>query len=374
MNIPTPPTTSASASAPTRKHILVRLLDFDPSNPRFPAEIAAGNSDELIERFIRDERLLEIITSIADQGYFEGEPLLVVPYTADRFHVIEGNRRLAALKLLTGEIQVPQGRFSVEEACEKAENRPTEVPCLIFQNTDQILRYLGFRHITGIKSWSSLQKARYLKRMRDTFYHQYNEKEQLTRLAREIGSRQDYVGQMLAALNIYEHAEAKEFYKVDGLNPQEIDFSVLSTALSYSNIANFIGLDGRQDTEAKNLKDENLKNLLSWMFVAKSNQRSILGESRNLKKLAAIVESDNAITILAKEGNLNLAYELSAGPAQALNLALKLVEKRLKDAWDWLPMIDNPDTGDEDRAENIRKISQQLRDAIKAKRSIEEDE
>lgn len=359
---------------PTKEHLKVSLLDFDPENPRFPPEIAAGKNEQLVERFIRDERLLEILTSIADQGYFEGEPLLVVPHDGGRYFVIEGNRRLAALKLLSGEIKAPEGRISIEEACANASHRPPEVPCLVFKDSDLILRYLGFRHITGIKSWSTLQKARYLKRMRDTFYKNYDGKDQFIKLAREIGSRPDYVGQMLTALNIYERAEANGFYKVDGLNPQEIDFSVLSTALSYNNIANYLGLESRQDTVGKGIIDENVKNLLSWMFVAKSNQKSILGESRNLKRLAAVVESDDAVAILIKEGNLNLAYELSAGPAQALNLALKAIEKRLKDAWDWLPMIDNPDDGDEDKAESIRKIAMQLRDAIKAKRSSSEDE
>lgn len=364
----------ATPEDPYKKHLPISSLGFDPENPRFPPEIASGDSEYLIERFIRDERLLEIITSIADQGYFEGEPLLVVPQGDDAYHVIEGNRRLAALKLLSGEVAVPEGRISVEEACRDAANRPPEVPCLIFSNSDQILRYLGFRHITGIKSWSSLQKARYIKRMRDSFYQSFDGREQLSKLAREIGSRPDYVGQMLTALNVYERAEAKDFYKVDGLTPQEIDFSVLTTAISYNNIASYIGLDNRQDIKGERINDEHVKNLLSWMFVAKQNQKSILGESRNLKQLAAVVESDAAVATLVKDGNLNAAYELSKGPALALNAALKSIEKRLKDAWDWLPLIDNPDLGDEDRAESIRKISVQIRDAIRSKRSSSDDE
>lgn len=376
MNITASPASSSSSATgqPSKHNLDVSALDFDPENPRFPPEISAGNSAELIERFIRDERLLEIITSIADQGYFEGEPLLAVPHGKDRYHVIEGNRRLAALKLLSGEIKAPEGRISVEEAVANAVHRPPTVPCLVFDGSDQILRYLGFRHITGIKSWSSLQKARYIKRMRDTFYMAFDGKDQLLKLAREIGSRSDYVGQMLTALKIYERAESQGFYKVEGLNPQEIDFSVLSTALSYTSIAEYLGLEGRQDTEATGVVDEHVKNLLSWMFVARGNQKSILGESRNLKRLAAVVKSEDAISILIKEGNLTLAYELSGGPAKALNMALKSVERRLKDVWEWLPIIDEPEEGDEDRADNVRKLSLQLRDAIKAKRSATDDE
>lgn len=358
---------------PEPKRIKVELLDFDPENPRFPPEVASGPIEHLVERFVRDERLQEVATSIADQGYFEGEPLLVTKH-GSRYHVIEGNRRLAALKLLTKQVEVPEGRPSIEEVVENADHRPAEVPCLVFKDSTKVLRYLGFRHITGIKSWSSLQKARYLKRLKNTFYQGIEGKTLLVRLAREIGSRSDYVGQMLAALNVYERAEKQEFYKVKGLNPDEIDFSVLATALSYSSIAGYAGLDGRQDMEGENLSDENLKNLLSWMFVAKSNQKSILGDSRNLKNLAAVVDSKNAINILIKEGNLDSAYQLSKGPALALNLALKNIEKRLKDAWEWMPLIDSPEPGDAERADDIRKLAQQLRDAIRSKKSESEDD
>lgn len=365
--------TKTQPNRPVISRILVSELDFDPENPRFPPEIAGGPEDTLIERFVRDERLLEVITSIADQGYFEGEPLLVTKHGRG-YHVIEGNRRLAALKLLNRQVEVPEGRSSIETVIEQADNRPKKVPCLVFDDSAEVLRYLGFRHITGIKSWSSLQKARYLKRLKDTFYQGIEGRELLVRLSREIGSRPDYVGQMLAALNVYEHAEKSGFYGVKGLTPDEIDFSVLSTGLSYTNISEYVGLDGRQDMVGENISDAHLKNLLTWMFVARENQRSILGESRNLKKLAAVVESEDAISILTKEGNLESAFNLSRGPALALNLSLKNIEKRLKDAWGWMPLIDMPEPGDAKRADDIRKLAADLRNAIRDKSNEEEDD
>jgi len=358
-----------SNEQPTQEYLPVAVLDFDPQNPRFPDVVNSGPVNELIERFIRDERLLEIIASIADQGYFDGEPLLVVGDGQGRYHVIEGNRRLAALKLLTGELPVPPGRTSIEDICEGAMHRPLEVPCLVFPHENKIMRYLGFRHITGIKSWGSLQKARYIKKMRVRFYTNIAGKEQMTALAREIGSRSDYVAQMLTALNLYERAEDKNFYDVKGLDPQEIEFSVLSTAISYNNIATYVGLEGRQDMVGANVTDEHLKNLLSWMFVARGDQKAVLGDSRNLKQLAAVVESKAAIAVLLKNGNLDAAYQLSRGPSQALSLALKAVDRKLQDAWEWLPLVDTPITGDEGLAETIRRRALEIRDAIKSKRS-----
>lgn len=360
--------------SPSRASIQVSDLDFDPNNPRFAPEVANGPEGDLIERFVRDERLLEILNSIADQGYFAGEPLLVVQVPGtDRYHVIEGNRRLAALKLLNGLADVPEGRSSIEAAVEQARNKPAEVPCLVFGNEDAILRYLGFRHITGIKSWSSLQKARYIKKLRDRFYAGVAHRQQTVALAREIGSRADYVAQMLTALNLYERAEATNFYGVQGLNPQEIDFSLLSTAISYTNIVTYLGLADRQDIAGASVQDEALQNLMTWLFVARGNQKSVVGDSRNLKKLAAVVESKTAISVLVKDGDLDSAFQLSQGPAQALSLALKTIERQLQEAWTWMPQVDHPGIGDEDVADSVRKRAMEIRDAIKSKRSAEDE-
>lgn len=364
---------NTAAPTPALQELDVAALDFDPHNPRFPHEIAAGPEADLISRFVRDERLLEVLTSIADQGYFSGEPLLVVAHGA-RFQVVEGNRRLAALKLLNGLAPVPPGRFSVEEAIAQARNRPARVPCLVFQGADQIMRYLGFRHITGIKSWSSLQKARYLKQMRDRFYQGLDGREQLKALAREIGSRADYVGSMLAALNLYEVAERENFYGVPGLQPESIEFSVLTTALSYTSIADFVGLEDRQDSEGAQLQPAHLQHLLTWLFAAPNNQRTVLGDSRNLKQLAAVVASPSAVRMLIDTGSLETAHQLSRGPAVALSLALKSVERKLKDMWEWLPQVDTPEPGDEELAESIRKRALSIRDAIKTRRAAADDE
>ena len=71
---------------PSRESIPVSNLDFDPNNPRFSTEIASGPEGDLIERFIRDERLLEILNSIADQGYFEPCPMRCEPEGSPYFH------------------------------------------------------------------------------------------------------------------------------------------------------------------------------------------------------------------------------------------------------------------------------------------------
>ncbi len=349
---------------PGRQDIDVSRLDFDKSNPRFPKDIAEGPVSLLIERFVRDERLLEIIDSIGDQGYFMGEPLLVVPSGKKKFVVVEGNRRLAALKLLCREAEAPAGRISIEKAVNEAANRPDKVPCLVFENEDQILRYLGFRHITGIKSWSALQKARYIKRLQDTHYEKFARPEALRLLARATGSKAPYIGQVLTSLSLYEAAEAHDFYGL-GIEPDDIDFSVLSTALSYSNIVEYLGLDSKSNVDLDDVNPRKLRNLFQWLFVAQSNQKTIVGESRNLKKLAAIVAEPEAVKELLKDGRLDEAYELSKGPATALSEAMSVAQRRLDAALRLLQKIPVVEANHLDKAEEIYRTAGSLRGAVK---------
>jgi hypothetical protein len=368
---PTTPLTTSSQPASTL--LKVADLEFDKKNPRFPKEIAKGSPEDLIERFIRDERLLELVESIGDHGFFPGEPLLVV---RDKGHnvVVEGNRRLAALKLLNNEIKPPEGRISIDNAIKAARFKPKEVPCLVFSDEKQTLRYLGFRHITGIKAWSALQKARYIERLREENYSDLSIDEALKRLAKETGSKASYMGQTLTALSLYKMAEEANFfdYKVKS---DEIDFSVLSTALSYTNIAEFIGLEGRTSFEEADIKKNNLKSLFNWLFVKQGNGKSIVGESRNLKKLAAIVTSSTAVKELSRDGDLQAAFDSSKGPSIALTEALVFTERRLDTAWAMIPKVQEISSDNIERAEVVaRKSAGLLRTMVSASQELDDSE
>lgn len=226
--------------------IATASLLFDPSNPRFPARISSDSDDVILERMIRDERVVEVMHSIGVQGYFSGEPLLVTTEGAPsgKYYVVEGNRRLAALKLLNGELLSEKRTVSTSLVIDEAKHKPDIVPCLIFNKRKDILRYLGFKHITGIKSWGPLAKARYLKQLREDLYANEPEDMQLKMLAKEIGSRAAYVGTMLTGLKLYEMAEEESFFHLSGVNERNIEFTLLTTAISYSNISDYVGLSG----------------------------------------------------------------------------------------------------------------------------------
>jgi hypothetical protein len=308
-------------------------LDFDPQNPRFSRYFANDPQPEnhIVERMIKNENVQELIGSIAEQGYFLGEPLLVAK-NGKRYIVVEGNRRFAALKLLRGDIAsvLP----SIKQLRETAKHRPLEtIPCIVFPERKDILRYLGYRHITGAKRWDSLSKARYLEELRQTFFADLPLDAQLKSIAQEIGSRSDYVAQMLTGLTVFERARETKFYGLQRVSEDDVDFGVLTTALARTAIAEYIGLESPRDIEAKELNAVHAKELFSWMFAQDEQGNTILGESRNLSKLAAIVANPSAVIELKQSADLDKAYLFSDGQTAAFSKVLSDAEKKLRDVY-----------------------------------------
>lgn len=339
----------------------VEELDFDPQNPRFSRyfDLEQQPEAEVVERMVKAENVQELMGSIGEQGYFGGEPLLVA-ISGHKKIVVEGNRRLAALKLLLGYISPKSVLPSIEAIKAEAKPAPKEVECIVFNDRKEILRYLGYRHITGAKKWDSLSKARYLKQLRDEFYVGLSNDEQHKAIAKEIGSRKDYVAQMLAGLNVFERAQAADFYGMQRVKAEDVDFGVLTTALSYSNISDFVGLESRTDAVGKDLNDENIKDLLSWVFAQDQQGETILGESRNLRKLSAVIANDVARERLKKDGNLEIAYLHSEGPSKALVKALDEAYAKLLAAYEMVPSVDSFDRGHEQSAEKMVELSEDV--------------
>jgi hypothetical protein len=271
---------------------------------------------------ITDAGLLDLIGSIAAQGFFPGEPLLVSPDDSkgENWRVIEGNRRLAACLLLSNPSRAPRRSQAIAEVARRG-HKPTRIPCLKFNTRDEILEHLGYRHVTGIKEWEPLAKARFLEQS----YRKAKgtKRTRLQTVARAIGSRSDYVGRLLTALAIYERIEQRRFFGIPNLSERTLSFSLLSSALAYIAIVEWLGLKTSQDLDIDTLHEANLELLVKWMFEREDaypgarrdgdGKRTRLGESRNLGTLAAVVENPTARDALISGQPLETAARISQG-------------------------------------------------------------
>lgn len=306
-------------------------LRFDPENPRLPRHIDGASEGAVLGWMLTDATLPELMGSIGSQGYFPGEPILIVPSDLTRPHeppylVVEGNRRLAATLLLLHPESAPVRRSTVEAVVNDARIRPDRLPALWYPRRQDVLDYLGYRHITGVQEWSPLSKARYLRQLVDEARAtggtvDYRE------IARKIGSRHDYVRRLLGGLTVFDRVQERDYYNLDGVDEPTVDFSVLTTALSYSAIASWVGVD--VDGEADQLNDRNLKDLIDWTYRERAGGRTIVGESRNLSSLAKVVSQPEALTALREGSTLADAALLTDEPLEIFRQSIHDAQQAL---------------------------------------------
>lgn len=78
--------------------------------------------------------------------------------------VVEGNRRLATL-LIVLDLPIADGLHFPDLRVTSSHRKALwEAPCFEVASREEVYRFLGFRHIGGIKTWSSEAKARYIYR------------------------------------------------------------------------------------------------------------------------------------------------------------------------------------------------------------------
>ncbi|MDQ3815922.1 MAG: ParB N-terminal domain-containing protein [Armatimonadota bacterium] len=357
------------------ENVRIDQLFFDPENPRLPANINRRDEQAVLEYMLRDGSVLELMQSIGEKGYFAGEPLLAIESTGRPgfYEVVEGNRRLCAAKLLLHPEIAPVRQKSVEATSSDAKFQPDTLPIIVYDRREDILDYLGYRHITGIKQWDSLAKARYLEQLQAT-YKSLPADQQYRTLAKIIGSRPDYVASLLTSLALYDRIEDQNFFGLKAVSPDSVDFSLLTTALSYNNIVQFLGLQSRADPGLAGLQDTHLKELTQWMFEKGPQNKTRLGESRNLKQLNSIVSEKRALEAFRNGKSLQEAVLLTKAPAESFSTALVDAKSRLQTAFELIHVVSKPQQTDVQALQDIQQLSRDLRTIVVSRIAEPEDE
>lgn len=350
---------------PKLKTVPVKDLVFDPDNPRLPEKYKHQNDEKVLEYLLLECNLIELMMSIGEKDYFAGEPLMVVPEPEwGGFLVVEGNRRLGALKLLGSDEDPPVLAGQVAQIRKTAKFRPKSVPVLEFGARDDILTYLGYRHITGIKEWDALAKARYLVQLRAM--HPTDHETAHKALAKEIGSKSTYVARLLTGHALLKRAGDLGVLARLKLEEDDIPFSLLTTGIGWENIAHFIGLEGVADVELENVKPHELEEFFTWVFDKSKRPFTVLGESRNFAKLARVVANDAALGALRRGDTLENADLLTSGPLEAVRQHITIAENSIKLAQETLSVTEGMLPDDLAQAERLRKSAMILHSSIKS--------
>lgn len=290
-------------------------LFLDSNNPRLPKSLQGSAEKAILEYMLLDASLIELMLAIGENDFFPGEQLLVVNSGDNSYTVIEGNRRLSAVKLLSDPTLVDIQKSKIQQAVEEADYKPTAIPCLIFETPEEIHNYLGYRHITGIKEWKLLEKARYLFELWKRQYSGLDLNAASKELAKSIGSRKDYVKRILVGYQVFDRIQDEAFFKIPGLDDTSFYFNYIADSLNKPHIADYLGLNVRDidDIEEVTINEAHLENWTRWLFEKDREGRTrLIGDSKSLTALNSVLGVTAARTAFVNKGvSLDNALELT---------------------------------------------------------------
>ncbi|MBA3008140.1 MAG: hypothetical protein KKB91_09250 [Proteobacteria bacterium] len=146
------------------RKLSVDAIRLDKQNPRLPEEMLNEPQKSIIQYMIEEFKILEIAKSIAKNGFFINE-LPIVAKEGNHFVVVEGNRRITALKLLRNpDIAPPRKKHTYSRLAEDVDtNQWEKLPMYIAPSREAVAPILIARHGSEMTSpWQRIMKMRFL--------------------------------------------------------------------------------------------------------------------------------------------------------------------------------------------------------------------
>lgn len=312
--------------------ISVDDLLLDDENPRLAETPGVTTQKQLLQVLWEEMAVDEVAQSIAANGYFKEEPLFVIRATGHKgkYVVVEGNRRLAAVRLLRDESKRDEVGADLPRLTAARMRELETLPVSVYGSRRDLWQYFGFRHINGAKPWNSFAKAKYINHV----YSSYNR--DLDEIADSIGDRHTTVKRLFRGMRVLEQAEALGFSQRD-VSQNRFYFSHLYTATNQPDYQAFLGLAADKFDKASPVpkaKETNLKELMLWLYGSRSAKIPALVRTQNpdLNRLRESIASKNGLGALRAGLSLDRAYEASVGDTRRFASALARSKDDLQEA------------------------------------------
>jgi hypothetical protein len=292
-------------------------LHLDPDNPRLGRENTRKDlSEPKILDLMKDWMLEELALSFLESGFWPQEALIAIKQTVAGkpfLVVVEGNRRLAALKMLKmafdgkgtskkwedliAKRKVPAGLFD-------------SIPYILVDDRKDIVAFLGFRHVTGIKEWNPAEKAEYIAKLIEEDRMSYVD------VCRKIGSKSSTIRQHYISYRLLLQMEDQE--NID-LKAVEKKFSVLYLSLRSEGVQTYLHIDilaepnkARKPVPTARLKA--LAKFATWLFGDETHE-PVVKESRYVDQFGKTLLNEDAVSYLERTDSpsLDVAWRIAGG-------------------------------------------------------------
>lgn len=338
------------------KHMAVAELKLDADNPRLPEDLSDRSQAGLLALFYTDYDLDELTASYAANGFFESESLIALKNGV----VIEGNRRLAALKYLLHDedaatAQLPKCSHTANMELGAIEALRSSIPVQLIDDRESLAAYLGFRHINGSKAWSSGAKARFVYQ-RVKHYESIDAPNPLAAVAHEIGSNTLGVRNWYICYGILKHAEENGELNSASKHVLRGRFGVWRRVAN-EDVYRYIGFAPANMTLAgidealDSIDDDKLGALLSDL-TPNEDGFVLLNDSRHASEYTTILRDDEALALLRSTRDYTLALSLAQGSPinQQMRRAMGILELVYNS-------LENGTDADEDSLKLIQRMS-----------------
>ena len=306
-------------------------LSFDFKNPRM-VEFELGShptEEDMIKLLWETMDVREVLMSISASGYFPHEPVIAVREDGKNI-VIEGNRRLAAVRILREPDSFKKLSADISRLPEDKRQKLDKLP-VVFSTRKDAWQYLGFKHVNGPAKWTSYAKSQYIADVHRKFGVPLEE------IAKQIGDTHRTAQRLYRGLMIIEQAEKMKVFDREDRWNRHFSISHLYTGIDYPGMSKFIGIKSvREEAEepVPTEKETELKELFLWLYGSKKQETQPLIRSQNpdLRKLDRVLENKEALSALRSHNNLDLAYEQCDTPFYVFEKSLHDAKRALETA------------------------------------------
>lgn len=319
--------------------IAVENLLFDFENPRLTMGDDTKTDTDMVRVLWHNMSVDEIVDSIAANGFFREEPLIAIPKDpsktdpeTDKFIVVEGNRRLAAVRLLlNANLQQEVGAKEIPPLDQKLRSDLQKLPVGVYHRREDVWAYLGFRHINGPKPWDALGKAKFVAGVHE------GQGLDLNAIARQIGDRNVTVKRLYRGYTLLRQAEKQAGFDRDDANAYRFFFSHLYTAADQTEFQKLLGIEPESSLKRDPVPKRKLKQLgelMLWIYGSRAKDKEPLVQSQypDLNTLREVVKSPEGISALRAGYGLERAHEISVGDPQRFREAMVRARENLVQA------------------------------------------
>lgn len=355
----------------TLNYIEPHKLLLDTENPRFGLAVQATQHDA-IRYLFENHDLKELWYSIVENGFQTYEPLVAwqPEPSKEEYIVIEGNRRLAAVKtLLSPEIVSNFSKTAVPQIPTQHKASLDKLAVTVVTSPDEADEYIAFRHVNGARNWEPLPKAKFglklLDKLRLDQKNYASDKQRIEALARQIGDQPTQLIRNLFAFKVIEQSRDLGILPEDFLEQTRTDFSHLYSILSNPKTREYIGL-GTAALRAEQILDHpipesgigKLRYLMRWLFGSSDGLTPpvIERQGEDRPALQKVIASSDGLQVLETTGDFKYARQISGADAEDwLSLAYGL-DRLAKKVWDSSSDVID-DLAPEDKAKVLKSIT-----------------